>query len=289
VRRPGRFARAIAVGLAFAAMAQPLRAWGERGHRFVANVASRHLTGVARANVAWLLGPESLDDVASWADAYQGAVTQTATWHYVDMPPDATSYDRDRDCPLQPGVTAGSRKDTWRDCVVDRILYNEQRLADVTLDRADRAIALKFVVHFVGDLHQPLHAMTIARGGNDIPVNLFGSDLCGAAAARPAPCNLHSVWDTLLITHRNLDDAAFETLIDQRVTRDRLLQRPLGTPAAWAMESLTLANAALLPAHGRVDEAYFRKQMPVIEARLALAAARLAQVLNRALVAKPPA
>jgi hypothetical protein len=244
---------------------------------------------VARANVAWLLGPETLGDVASWADDIRGELAQTTGWHFVNLPPDATSYDRDRDCPRQPGVNAGSRDDAWRDCIVDRLAYHEQRLANVRLDRADRAVALKFLVHFVGDLHQPLHATGVARGGNEVPVNVFGSDTCGADPARQTPCNLHSVWDVQLITHRDLSDAAFEQLIDELVTRDRLLSRAEGTPAQWAMESLTLSKEVFLPVRGRVDEAYYRKHMPGLERRLAEAAARLSQLLNRTLTTRPPA
>src|SRR5258706_459837 len=140
-------------------------AWGAQGHRLVALIATERLTPIARQNVLWLLGPQTLADVASWADRYEEGNFQTFFWHFLNIPPRATSYDRDRDCPLQPGVTAGSRNDKWRDCAVDRITYNKERVADATLDRADRPVALKFLVHIVGDLHQPFHALGLARGG----------------------------------------------------------------------------------------------------------------------------
>src|ERR1700754_3022125 len=111
-----------------------LSAWGGQGHRLVGLVAAAHLTTIAKSNVRWLLGPETLADVASWADDYRGGVAQTGPWHYVDMPATATSYDRDRDCPTQPGVMPGARNDIWRDCIVDRLRYNEERLADAKLD-----------------------------------------------------------------------------------------------------------------------------------------------------------
>jgi hypothetical protein len=266
-----------------------LSAWGVQGHRLVALLATNHLTPVAKQNVAWLLAPETLGDIASWADEVQGGINQTALWHYVNIPPDAKSYDRDRDCPRQPGVSAGSRNDAWRDCVVDRIAYHEQRLADRMLDRADRAIALKFLVHFVGDIHQPLHASAIERGGNGILVRVFGSETCGGDPARPAPCNLHSAWDSLMIGHRALDDQAFLKVLEARVTNERLLDKPAGTAAEWAMESLTLSNAIMLPQQGTVDEAYYQKNIAVIDERLSLAGARLSQVLNRALTSRPPA
>lgn len=270
------------------AASTPLLAWGVQGHRLVALIAANHLAPIAKRNVEWLLAPETLADVASWADEVQGGITQTSPWHYVNIPPDAKSYDRERDCPLQPGVAAGARNDVWRDCIVDRIRYHEERVADIKLDRADRAIALKFLVHFVGDIHQPLHASAIERGGNGILVRVFGSDSCGSDPARPAPCNLHSVWDSLLIAHRGLDDRAFAAVLERRIRDEGLLRKPVGIPADWAMESLVISNAILLPQQGTVDEAYYAKQIAIIEQRLALAGARLAQVLNRALTAGPP-
>ena len=75
------------------------------------------------------------------------------------------------------------------------------------LDRADRATALKFIVHFIGDLHQPFHALGVGRGGNDVKVRVFGEANCGNDPAKPNPCNLHSVWDGRLIARRALDDA----------------------------------------------------------------------------------
>jgi hypothetical protein len=283
-----RFLLTICCVLAVTVSGARLSAWGVQGHRLVALLATNHLSPVARENVTWLLAPETLGDIASWADEVQGGINQTALWHYVNIPPDAKSYDRDRDCPRQPGVTAGSRNDAWRDCVVDRIRYHEERLADTKLDRADRAIALKFLVHFVGDIHQPLHASAIERGGNGILVRVFGSDNCSNDPARQTPCNLHSAWDSLMIAHRNLDDGAFIKVLESRVAAEQLLSKAVGTPADWAMESLTLSNAIMLPQQGNVDEAYYAKNSAIIDARLALAGSRLAQVLNRALTTRPP-
>jgi len=257
-----------------------LGAWGPQGHRLVALVAERHLTPAARQNVAWLLDGRSLADVSIWADEYLSGNYQTSFWHYVNIPPDAAAYDRDRDCPRQPGIAAGTRNDRWRDCIVDRIPYHQERLGNLTLDRADRAIALKFLVHFVGDLHQPLHAIGVERGGNGILVTVFGSPTCGGNPSAPTPCNLHGVWDFSLIAHRQLSDADYLALLDRVIVSERLAGRPTGTPPEWAMESLALAKAALLPQQGIVDEAYYRAQIPVIDQRLALAGLRLAGLLN---------
>ena len=118
--------RSIVAGVAIAMVAvnAGVDAWGTQGHRLVALVAVNHLTTAARESVKALLGDESLADVAVWADAYLAGNNQTSYWHYVNIPAGAASYDRARDCPRQPGVSAGGRGDNWRDCVVDRIRYN---------------------------------------------------------------------------------------------------------------------------------------------------------------------
>jgi nuclease S1 len=263
-----------------------MRGWGAQGHRLVALLAARELTPMARQNVQRLLGEQSLADVAVWADDYLVGNNQTSFWHYVNIPREARSYDRDRDCPRQPGVSPGARGDVWRDCIVDRIRYHEERLADPMLDRIDRAVALKFLVHFVGDIHQPWHASAIERGGNGIPVRFFGSETCGGTPERPTPCNMHAVWDTQLIARQNLSDRDYVAQLERRTTRDGLRRRPLGSAADWAVESLVLSNAALLAPRADVDAGYASRHMPVIEERLALGGIRLAAVLNRSLAAR---
>lgn len=262
-------------------------AWGSQGHRLVGAIAADRLTPVARENVRWLLDGQSLAGVASWADSITSEQQQTSLWHYLNIPPEARGYDRNRDCPRQPGVAAGSRADRWRDCVVDRISYWEERLADRKLDRADRATALKFVVHFIGDLHQPFHALGVGRGGNDVRVRVFGESNCGNDRARPSPCNLHSVWDSRLIGRRNMDDGDYLALLRKLIVDKRWGSQPAGTPAQWAEQSWRLAKEALVTPNTNIDEGYYRRHITVIDDRLALAGVRLAAVLNRILVSPP--
>jgi hypothetical protein len=280
-----------AVIAALIASGPAVHAWGGLGHRLTGLIAAKRLTPAARQHVTWLLGPQSLADVASWADRQVDAHVQTSYWHYLNIPPSATGYDRDRDCPRQPGVAAGSRNDRWRDCAVDRILYHEERLADLSLDRADRATALKFLVHFVGDLHQPFHTLGVGRGGNDVIVRAFGVSDCGNDPARPVPCNLHAIWDSRLIAHRNLDESAYLSSLEKLIADQRLeaAARQPATPAQWAEESFRLAKAALVESGTNIDEAYYRGQIPVIDRRLAMAGLRLANELNRLVTSPPPA
>ena len=261
-------------------------AWGPQGHRLVARIAEGRLTPVAQQNVRWLLDGVPLADVASWADQQRDALRQTGPWHYVNIPNAAAVYDRDRDCPRQPNTAAGARADRWRDCVVDRLLYNEQQLTDSALDRADRATALKFLVHFVGDVHQPFHALADQRGGNDIPVTFFRSADCGEGG-RVLPCQLHAVWDSGLIVRRRLNDqrylAALEGVVQTRA------KKPVGgTPAEWARESHDIARSALVRANADVGETYYTSHIGIVDERLAIAGLRLALVLNRSLSMPPP-
>jgi hypothetical protein len=291
MRMSGRHNTAfVLAGLIVASMSTVgVGAWGAQGHRLVALIATARLTPTAHSNVRWMLEPETLADVSSWADRYWEGNYQTYYWHFLNIPPDATSYDRDRDCPRQPRLPDNAAADRWRDCAVDRIEYNAARVADRTLDRADRAVALKFLVHLVGDLHQPFHALGVERGGNGILVSAFGSDNCSQDLAKSVPCNLHGVWDSSLIAHRRFGDRRYLEVLDDEIRRRRLDQRPTGTSAEWAMESQRLAMAALLPQHGVVDDAYYRKALPVVDERLALAGVRLAAILNDRLKVPPPA
>src|SRR6187402_2594015 len=242
-----------------------LVAWGGQGHRLVGLIAAERLTPVAKQNVAWLLDGQTLADVSSWADSLTSDQVQTSYWHYLNIPPDASGYDRDRDCPKQPGAQEGSRGDRWRDCVVDRIAYWEERLGNPKLDRSDRATALKYIVHFIGDLHQPFHALGVGRGGNDIKVRVFGQTDCSNDPARPSPCNLHSVWDSRLISRRNLDDRAYVDALSKLIADKGFASQPPGTPAQWAEQSFKLAKEALVKPDTNIDEAYYRRQIGVID------------------------
>jgi nuclease S1 len=290
-RRPTRLQIAALVTCAWVACStgRTVHAWSPQGHRLVALIATNHLTPAARQNVSWLLGSTTLADIAVWADHYLEGNNQTSFWHYVNIPLNATNYDRDRDCPRQPGISVGARGDRWRDCVVDRILYNQERLANPSLDRADRTIALKFLVHLIGDLHQPFHALGVERGGNGIFVSVFGSPTCSYGDGTRYSCNLHGVWDTELIAHRRLSDLQFVAELERQIKQRAWNLRATGSPAQWAMESHALAQEALLPAGSVVDEAYSRAHIAGIDERLALGGLRLAASLNRSLADAPPA
>ncbi len=269
--------RKFLAAVTLVALLAPLsaNAWWEKGHRLVADVAWDHLTPVARQNVTSLLGTETMADVASWADVYRPLVAQTTGWHFVDMPADKTTYDRDRDCPTQPGVKAGSYNDKWRDCATDRILFFESRIADPKVDPSERAESLKFLIHFVGDIHQPLHATGVEQGGNTIPVTAFGSPSCSTSGK----CNLHNIWDGHLIEHRNLRDPQYIEMLEAEIKANKVTVGSLN-PADWTNESKAIADAVIVPKGADIDDAYYQRNIVVIDRQLELAGLRLAAVLN---------
>jgi hypothetical protein len=161
----------------------PLHAWDSTGHAIVALVAESRLTPTARATVSVLVGEESLAQIASWADQVRNQ--QTAPWHYVNIEIEETQYEPDRHCPEQQ-------------CVIGQIERFRHTLGDPSMDIEKRRKALKYVVHFVADLHQPLHAgQRHDRGGNDVKVEFLGQIF---NPATKKPWNLHQVWDNGLLS-----------------------------------------------------------------------------------------
>jgi hypothetical protein len=120
----------------------------------------------------------------------------------------------------------------------------------------------------------------VGRGGNDIPVEVFGSGTCGEYL-----CNLHSVWDESLIAHRGLDDAAYLKLLEGEIAQGKMVAGT-GSAADWAMESRDLARAALVTKGTRIDQAYYDGNIGIVDMRLEQGGLRLAGLINAAFAGK---
>ncbi len=255
-------------------MTQQGWAWGREGHRLTALVAETYLTPETKAQIAELLHKESLAEVAPWADTYRTEHSETAPWHFVDIPKAETKFDRNRDCP----ASAANPQSPWRDCVTDRILYFEGQLGDTSLSPEERAIALKFIVHLIGDVHQPFHALGDARGGNDIRVTFMGSNQCGTNS-----CNLHAVWDDSIIEHEGLNEKKYTAKLVQEIKNNNGERMNGGEPTTWANISHHYAVEAYAPNGAMLTRDYVEDESKVVDAQLALGGLRLARVLNRIL------
>lgn len=285
--RPTRFF--IAASAAVLALAAPLAiGWGPEGHAIVADIAQAHLDPAAAAEVATLLqleGNSRLDQISSWADGNRNDYPNTGPWHYVDTPLAASSYDAARDC-------------VQGNCVVAKLDEYTQVLANKAETPQARLLALKWVVHLVGDIHQPLHAEDHDdKGGNTVQTQFFGKGT-----------NLHSMWDGGILRHAldlhpgpnyTFDHAVVQgdaTTLDAAITA---AQRAAWAPAGglpqigaaavdWANESHLLAQTEAYtdidkPSGDAWSQRYQQKAWPVIQTRLQQGGVRLADVLNEAL------
>ena len=259
-------------------------AWSGLGHRMVGELAERHLTPTARAHIDQLLAGEpdpTLGGVATWADDMRNAdperFKQTSRWHYINTPPGTCNYDATRDCPDG-------------NCVVAAIEKQRAILADRRQPLAARRDALKFLVHFVGDVHQPLHATNHTdKGGNDFQISLR-TDLQPEAYAKNhyangvMGTNLHSVWDYYILGSQGLTAAQYTDRLDVLPWPPKAGAEAGSGPAAWAGESCRLVDARhLYPAQHTMDRNYLDMERPLAEQRVRQAAWRLADLLNETL------
>jgi hypothetical protein len=272
--------RVVAMLLVLVLWSSQLFAWGTKGHQIVGDIARDHLSPAAKQRLVELLGNDDLAAISTWADEVRPQRPETAGWHYVDIPKDAAGFSDPRDC-YRPDDRHPSSKNDHQNCVVDRILFFKKVLADQTASQSDRLEALKFLVHFVGDIHQPMHAIEEARGGNGIHVVEFGSPQCGRY-----DCNLHYVWDTDLIEHTGRSEQEYVAYLEQMISKKKLILS--GAPEDWANESLKIAKKVWVSDGGVVDQAYYRSNIGVVDERLVLAGLRLAAILNDALGSTQP-
>jgi hypothetical protein len=259
----------LATGLALSPSPPPAPAlfWYDLGHRIVADIAERRLTPEAARAVRDILGGQRMSDAAVWADNIKQYRHDADPLHYVNIPLGATSYDSARDCP--------SGK-----CIIAAIAADRQVLANAAASPLDRAEALRFLIHFMGDLHQPLHvADDNDRGGNRRVVWLEGDSM-----------NLHQVWDGELLYHVGMDEATYLPRLERKMDTMNLAQLERGTVVDWAMEGHRIAveHAYKIPRDGRLSAAYLEENKPLIDHALIAAGVRLARVLNETLAGYRP-
>jgi len=262
--------------------ASPALAWGNFGHEIIAAVAAHRLQPHARAAVAQLLAGDpygaSLSTASTWADAIRQERPETTRWHFVDIPIDQPAYIAGRDCRAIPG--AG-------DCLVAAIERERAVLIDRRQTRHRRAEALKFIVHLVGDIHQPLHCAerNADRGGNDVPIVFFGESQLPTGER----WNLHSVWDIGLIQHAQPDGRtrAYAARLNRWLGSQDERRLASGTVVDWVNESHAVARAhayrGVPPEGADLAQAYYDANITVVDHQLAIAGVRLARVLNEAL------
>lgn len=243
----------------------PAWAWGPEGHEIVAHIAGMNLTPAARRQVSALLGGEAEAAMAiasNWADEIRDGRPETSSWHYVNLQIDGDMrYVPARDCPAS-------------NCAVGHILRDESVLKS-NAPPAAKTEALKFLIHFIGDIHQPLHAADHHdRGGNQVRVTV----------RRGRPETLHHVWDDDVVTPLGRNPFAVAQAIDGAFSASqKTTMMNAEPPSAWAERSAAIARTVAYPqvtASGALDRRLVDADAQVAREQLARAGYALAGVLN---------
>jgi hypothetical protein len=268
------------------ALAGPALAWGEDGHSIVAEIAQQRLSEPAAQLVHKLLKGRSLASIASWADDYRASHPETMNWHFVDIPLDVATYNAARDC--KPDKENG-------DCIIAELMRVQRDLSCATGDAQTEA--LKFAVHFVGDIHQPLHSVKEEQGGNQIQVDVFMRGLATSPTlpAVHTPVNFHKAWDETLIQRTawswgayvdRLENDWLKSSPEAKAEDPKANHTPIDekTLIAWAEETHRAARKVWYwrPAGDVLDDRYLRDVLPIMDRQLGIAGLRLARFLNNA-------
>ena len=298
-----RYLPLLGVAAACLSPSLPARAWGDEGHEIVAVIAYARLPPAAKAGADALLhadkDPLTAPDFisrATWADRYRDSDRDTTKvhylathkWHFVDIEIDGGSVDAAcNHHPPLPHATPASQGPA-ADCVVDKVDQFAAELKKHGTPKAEKLLALKFLLHFVGDMHQPLHSADHHdSGGNAVPV-LYGSIT--------SPVNLHSYWDGHLVQELGHDPRAAGATLNGAITSAQAGAWSAGSTASWAEETFAQAKAVAYDFAGatpftdsngvtgeKLDATYDERALPLVREQLSKAGVRLAVVINGAL------
>lgn len=273
-----RIALSALVPLTIAATSAPAAAWGQTGHRVSGELAQRNISGHTRAHVALILGNEGLAEASTWPDEEKSNPAEfwqhtASPWHYVTLP---------------PPLTAEMLEHPSEGDAATALEAFSAVLRDPSASLTDKQMALRFIVHIVGDLHQPLHVGNgTDRGGNDFRVTWFGE-----------PSNLHTVWDTKIIENQNLSYTEYADRLETHTTPAETVAWWNAVPAVWMNESAALRDRIYPETGGDAGEGtrespvalsyrYPYDWTPVVEQRLQMAGVRIAAYLDQVFAGVP--
>ncbi len=243
----------------------PSHALGEYGHRLASKITEAHLSQPTREALRAIAGDSDLAALALWADKIRGnpAWSKSKYWHYINV---------------EDGESIAAHKHVPEGDILLALNDARSQLQDKRLPPQQRRQALAFFVHFVQDLHQPLHVGRAAdRGGNRIKIRWLGER---------KQRNLHWAWDTGLLLDDRLTVEQHAQILGQLSPRQIALWKK-GSFTDWAKESMALRpqvyefGPAKQGAVIVLDQAYADRNRPILEKRLAMSAIRLADQLNR--------
>jgi len=288
---------ALTTVVSLCTVSTPACAWGNYGHEVVALIADHYLDPAVRTKVTDILAGDTshltptvqIDQEATWADKYRDSdrnttkvrYNKTHNWHFVDL--ELPGPDLNTACFGQPSLKGKvAFNGPASDCIVDKIDEFVAELHKTTTSKKERRHALQFILHFVGDIHQPLHASDDQdQGGNAKSVT----------AANMGSGSLHGFWDVQFVTRQAPGQTALANQLLAHITDAQRAQWSVGTAADWANESFQIAKThayGLLPAptsanHYTLTDSYVADATTTVAQQLSKAGVRLAFVLNNAL------
>lgn len=233
--------------------------WGRKGHRVTGHIAEKHLTRKARKALGDLLDGHSLAFASTYADEIKSdrAYWNYSPWHYVNYPMEKT-YN-------------ASEKSNSGD-LITAIDQCKRILIDPNASKNDKIFHLKLLIHFIGDLHQPMHAGRAEdRGGNDIQVQWFNEG-----------SNIHRVWDTDILETYGMSYFELAEELDRSTAKKERKAIQKGDAVAWLEESHILAKEIYgsVQTGDKLGYSYTYQYNEVVFDRLKKGGFRLAQVLN---------
>jgi hypothetical protein len=257
-------------------LASMAHAWGDLGHQTIAVIARQNLDSATLANVSALLPKgETLESVSTWADIIKKERTQTKPWHYIDLP-------------VRRNVTLKNLPDYCTDDanIIVQLKKEIRELKDPKSDTPTKREDLMYLVHFIEDLHLPLHcAGDDDRGGNE-KIVLYQKP--GDAA--PVKMNLHLLWDLLIEAQPTETPEVLGKKLNSEISPDEKAGWSRGWIDDWALETYGVAKNIVYkdwkpgptPKGNPVllDKDYYRKMRPVADAQMKKAGVRLATVLR---------
>lgn len=235
-------------------------AWGQTGHRITGAIAQQYLSPLSQAAVMDLLPDSSLAEASTYADEMRSAQTEfwqrtASPWHYVTVP-EGKHYD---------DVGAPEEGDAFT--ALERFTAT---LKDADATREEKQLALRFLVHLIGDLHQPLHAGNgTDRGGNDVKVRFFWQN-----------SNLHRVWDSQMLDQRDLSYTEWTRWLTDKISAADIREWATTDPADWIRESTQLRDTVYPEDANNMNYDYLHTHLPVAQRRLQMAGIRMAMYLN---------
>ncbi|MBT2557652.1 S1/P1 nuclease [Hymenobacter sp. ISL-91] len=243
-----------------------LWAWGADGHRAIALIAEHHLKRSARQQVQQLLGTENMALVSTWPDEirYYPEGKETGPWHYVNSPSGLDHAQYLTELRTNVGPNAYTALQTQMAIMADK--------SKTTAQRRD---ALKYVIHIVGDIHQPLHTGHAEdKGGNDVKLKFRGRDT-----------NLHGLWDSGLLDYQGLTYTEMAQQYNSGISRSDVRRMQAAEPAEWLWESYQASELLypLTPNGTEVKYDYYPAHSMLMRQRIQEAGVRLAGVLNNML------